>query len=296
MRVPCALPGGRLDARSGHPISFLVLIVRVSTALLAAILGIVQGLTEFLPISSTAHLLIGERLLGFDDPNSVFTEMIQLGSIVAIVWLFRQKVIDVVLGLPTRPEARRFAWLLVIGVLPALVAGAVASDFVESVLHKSVTTIAVAFIMGGIAMLLVERFVTRVRTRSVDATTPQQALGIGLYQVLALVPGVSRSGATIVGGMLMGLDRGTAAEFSFFLAMPTLAASFAHSLWQVRHHITADRGIELTIGFVMAFLASAAVVRPFLGYVRRAGFAPFAWYRILAGTALLVAVLAGWMV
>jgi undecaprenyl-diphosphatase len=268
----------------------------VSTALLAALLGIVQGLTEFLPVSSTAHLLIGERLLGFDDPNSVFTEMIQLGSIFAIVWLYRRKVLDVVMGLPTKPEARRFAWLLVIGVIPALVVGAVASDFVESVLHKSVMTIAVAFILGGIVMLLVDRAVKRPRTHSVDDTTPQQALGIGLYQVLALVPGVSRSGATIVGGMLMGLDRGTAAEFSFFLAMPTLAASFAHSALQVRHHITADRSVELVIGFVMAFVASAIVVRPFLSYVRRAGFAPFAWYRIVAGVALLVALLAGWMV
>ena len=267
----------------------------MSTVVLAAILGIVQGLTEFLPVSSTAHLLIGERLLGFDDPNSVFTEMIQLGSIFAIVWLYRQKVIDVIAGLPNKPEARRFALMLVIGVIPALAAGALASDFVESVLHKSVTTIAVAFILGGIVMLVVEWYGLQARTRSVDDTTPKQALGIGLYQVLALVPGVSRSGATIVGGMLVGLDRGTAAEFSFFLAMPTLAATFAHSALEVRHHITADRSVELAVGFVMAFLASAVVVRPFLAFVRRAGFAPFAWYRIVAGTALLVAVLAGWM-
>ena len=166
----------------------------MSTALLAAILGIVQGLTEFLPISSTAHLLIGERLLGYADPNSVFTEMIQLGSIFAIVWLYRQKVLDVVLGLPSKPEARRFALLLSIGVIPALAAGAVLSDFVESVLHKSVTTIAVAFVVGGIIMLIVERAMTRPRTHHVDDTTPMQALGVGLAQMLALVPGVSRSG------------------------------------------------------------------------------------------------------
>ena len=268
----------------------------MSIWLQAALLGIVQGITEFLPVSSTAHLLIGERLLGFTDPGSVFTEMIQLGSIFAIVWLYRQKVIDVVVGLPSKPEARRFAFLLVIGVIPALVAGALASDFVEAVLHKSLTTIAVAFILGGVVMLAVERYGLRARTRSVEDTTPKQALGIGLYQVLALVPGVSRSGATIVGGMLMGLDRGTAAEFSFFLAMPTLAATFAHSALEVRHHITTDRSVELAVGFVMAFLASAVVVRPFLAFVRRVGFAPFAWYRIVAGIALLVAVLAGWMV
>ncbi len=262
---------------------------------LAAILGIVQGLTEFLPVSSTAHLLIGERLLGFDDPGSVFTEMIQLGSIFAIVWLYRRKVLEVITGLPTSPAARRFALMLVVAVLPALAAGALASDFVESVLHKSITTMAVAFILGGVAMLVVERMIARPRTRSVDDTSTGQAFGIGLYQVLALVPGVSRSGATIVGGMLMGLDRPTAAEFSFFLAMPTLAATFAHSLLELRHQITADRSAELVIGFVMAFVASALVVRPFLAVVRRRGFAPFAWYRILVGAVLLLGVATGWI-
>lgn len=257
-------------------------------------LGVVQGLTEFLPVSSTAHLLIGERLLGFNDPGSVFTEMIQLGSIFAIVWLYRRKVMEVLTGLPTRPEARRFALMLIVAVLPALIVGGLASDFVESVLHKSVTTMAVAFIAGGIVMLVVERFASRPRTRSVDETSMGQALGVGLYQVLALVPGVSRSGATIVGGMLVGQDRPTAAEFSFFLAMPTLAATFAHSLLQLRHQITADRSVELAIGFVMAFVASAIVVKPFLGIVRRMGFAPFAWYRILAGIVLLVGVTRGW--
>jgi undecaprenyl-diphosphatase len=260
----------------------------------AFILGTVQGLTEFLPVSSTAHLLIGERLLGYADPNSVFTEMIQLGSIVAIVWLYRAKVLDVVAGLPSRPEARRFALMLIIAVVPALAVGAVASDFVESVLHKSLTTIAVAFVLGGIVMLIVERYVLHPRTRSVDDTSIAQAFGVGVWQVLALVPGVSRSGATMVGGMTMGLDRPTAAEFSFFLAMPTMAATFAHSLMELRHQISAARVSDLVIGFVMALVASAVVVRPFLGFVRRRGFAPFAWYRIVVGLLLLAAVAAGW--
>lgn len=263
--------------------------------LAAALLGVVQGLTEFLPVSSTAHLLVGERLIGFADPGSVFTEMIQLGSILAIVWIYRAKVAEVVTGLPTRPEARQFALRLVVAVIPALVAGALFSDFVESVLHKSLTTIGVALVAGGLAMLWLERRVTQGGAGSVDEMSSRQALGVGLYQVLALVPGVSRSGATIAGGMLMGLDRPVAAEFSFFLAMPTMAAAFAHSLLEVRHQITADRAGELAVGFVMAFLASAFVVRPFLYYVRRVGFAPFAWYRIVAGIGLLAAVAAGWM-
>lgn len=265
------------------------------TWLNAAILGIVQGLTEFLPISSTAHLLVGERLLGFQDPGSVFTEMIQLGSILAIVWLYRRKVVEVVLGIPTSADARRFAAMLVIAVVPALVAGALAADFVESVLHKSLTTIAVAFIVGGGVMLMVERMAAVARTRSVDDTSTGQAFGIGMYQVLALIPGVSRSGATIIGGMLVGLDRSAAAEFSFFLAMPTMAATFVHSLLELRGQITADRTLELAVGFVMAFVASLVVVKPFLAAVRRRGFAPFAWYRILTGIVLLVAVSAGWL-
>jgi undecaprenyl-diphosphatase len=267
----------------------------VSTALQAAILGVVQGLTEFLPISSTAHLLIGERLLGFADPGSVFTEMIQLGSIFAIVWLYRRKVFGVLFGLPNSPDARRFAVMLAVAVAPALVAAVFAADFVESVLHKSLATMAVAFIVGGVVMLVVERAGTRAKTHTVDDTTMGQAFGVGLYQVLALIPGVSRSGATIVGGLLMGLDRPTAAEFSFFMAMPTLTAAFAHSLLGLRDQITPDRLSELAIGFVTAFLASLVVVKPFMAVVRRMGFAPFAWYRILAGTLLLIALAAGWM-
>jgi undecaprenyl-diphosphatase len=271
----------------------------VPTWFQAVILGIVQGLTEFLPVSSTAHLLIGERLLGFDDPGSVFTEMIQLGSILAIVWLYRGKVLDVVTGLPSRPQARRFALIVVIGVLPLLVVGALASDFIETVLHRSFVTIGVAFILGGIVMLLVDRAAMRqsnrrTETDSIDDISVRQATGIGLGHVLALIPGVSRSGATIISGLLAGLDRPTAAEFSFFLAMPALAAAFAHSLLEVRHQITADRATELVIGFVMAFLASLVVVKPFLAVVRQRGFAPFAWYRILAGIVLLAGVAAGW--
>ena len=265
------------------------------TWLQAAFLGIVQGLTEFLPVSSTAHLLVLARLIGFEDPGSVFTEMIQLGSILAIVWLYRAKVLEVLAGLPNQPEARRFTVKLIVAVAPALVAGALGSDYVETVLHKSLRTMAVAFIVGGIAMLLLERFGTRPRTRTIDGVTVRQALGIGLCQVLALVPGVARSGATIIGGMLMGLDRPTAAEFSFFLAMPTMAAAYAHSVIEMRHQISADRGLELVVGFVMAFVASAVVVEPFLTVVRRRGFVPFAWYRIVAGVLLLAALAAGWI-
>lgn len=259
----------------------------------AALLGAIQGIAEFLPISSTAHLLIGERLLGFDDPGSVFTEMIQLGSIMAIVWLYRQKVWEVVAGIPTRPEARRFAVTILAAFAPAILAGLVASDYVEAVLHKSVRVIALAFVAGGGVMLAVEGRRRRPSVTRIDDTSLAQGFGIGLFQVLALVPGVSRSGATIVGGLLVGLDRASAAEFSFFLAMPTMAAAFVHSAIELQHQVTVDRLAEVSVGFVTAFVASLIVVKPFLGYVRRVGFAPFAWYRIVVGLALLAALSGG---
>jgi undecaprenyl-diphosphatase len=265
------------------------------TYLQAAILGVIQGLTEFLPISSTAHLLIGGRLLGHDDPGGVFTVMIQLGAILAVVWLYREKIMSVVFGLFSRPEARHFAIMLFVAFLPAVVLGFLLGDYVASVLYDSPIVFAWAFIIGGIVMLIVER---AVRTPSVDAadrTPMMRALGIGLFQTLALVPGVSRSGATIVGGLLMRLDRAAAAEFSFFLAMPTMAAAFVYKLWEVRDHLAPERAGEIAVGFVMAFIAALVVVRPFLRFVSRSGFAPFAWYRIVVGLMLLAAVGRGWL-
>lgn len=263
--------------------------------LTAALLGVVQGLTEFLPVSSTAHLLLAERFLGFDDPGGVFTVLIQLGAILAVIWLYRAKVWSVVAGLPTDPAARRFALLVLLGCLPALVAGALFSGYVKRVLYYSPIVIGVAFVVGGLVMLAVERLRPAASVRQIDAMPFGRALGVGLCQVLALIPGVSRSGATIVGGMAMGLERTTAAEFSFFLSMPIMSAAFAHDLLEVRHVLSADRALEISIGFVMAFLAALVVVRPFLRFVGRAGFAPFAWYRIAAGTALLLAAGGGWL-
>jgi undecaprenyl-diphosphatase len=260
----------------------------------AALLGVVQGLTEFLPVSSTAHLLIGARLLRFDDPGGVFTVMIQLGSIVAVMWLYRTKILHVVRGLPSDPDARHFVVMIFVAFLPAVLAGALLSGFVKRVLYTTPAVIAASFIIGGVVMLMVERYRPAPTVLNADHTSLSKALGIGVCQVLALVPGVSRSGATIVGAMLMGLDRPAAAEFSFFLAMPTMAAAFAHDLLEARHHLSTERALEITIGFVMAFVASALVIKPFLAAVRRSGFVPFAWYRILAGVVLLAALALGW--
>jgi undecaprenyl-diphosphatase len=257
----------------------------------ALVLGIVQGLTEFLPISSTAHLKLGERLIGYDDPGGFFTVMIQLGSILAVMWLYRDKIIGTIAGLPTKPEARRFALLLIVAFLPALVAGFFLADFVKTVLQESIVVIAVAFIVGGMVMLLIERFRPAPTVLEAEKAPFTRALGVGIFQTLALIPGVSRSGATIIGGLALGLDRRAAAEFSFFLAMPTMMAAFVHDLLDLQTaNLATGRLVEIAVGFVAAFFAALVVVKPFLDFVSRAGFWPFAWYRIAFGAILLLLV------
>jgi undecaprenyl-diphosphatase len=262
------------------------------TLLIAATLGVIQGLTEFLPISSTAHLLLGGRLLGYEDP--VFTVMIQLGAVLAVMWLYRIKIVTVLTGLPKDPDARRFAFMIAAATVPAVVAGVLLKDFVLSVLYEdSPPLIATTFVLGGIVMLAVERYRPAPVVMNAEHTSLVRAVAIGGWQALALVPGVSRSGATIVGAMVMGLDRAAAAEFSFFLAMPTMVGAFGYELLDVRHEIAPERALEIGIGFVTAFLAALVVVRPFLRFVARSGFAPFAWYRIAAGLAIYAALWAG---
>jgi undecaprenyl-diphosphatase len=259
----------------------------------AALLGAVQGLTEFLPISSTAHLLLAERLIGFDDPDSAFTIIIQFGSILAVMWLYRAKIASVLRGLTGDRDAQRFVIMILVAFVPAVIAGLTFGKVVKEVLHASPRVFAWAFIAGGVVMLAVERFRPVPDVTTVDRTPVGRALVIGICQTLALIPGVSRSGATIVGGLLMRLDRKAAAEFSFFLAMPTMAAAFAKDLWDVRHQLSPDQAAEISVGFVMAFLAALIVVKPSLRFVSRSGFTPFAWYRIAAGIAILAALAFG---
>lgn len=259
----------------------------------AAILGIVEGLTEFLPISSTAHLLVGERLLGFSDPGGIFTVIIQFGAVLAVMWLYRAKILRVVAGLGSDRDAQRFALMLVLAFVPAAVAGVLLADFVKSVLYDTPLVFGLAFIVGGVVMLVVERFRPAPHVFDAEMTPAGRAFGVGVFQMLALIPGASRSGSTIVGGLLMGLDRPAAAEFSFFLAMPTMAGAFAHDLWEVRQDLAPERALEIGIGFVTAFLAALLVVKPFLRFVGRSGFGPFAWYRIVTGVLILAAVAAG---
>jgi len=260
------------------------------------LIGVVEGLTEFLPVSSTGHIILAEEVLGFQGPpGKVFEIVIQLGAILAVCFLYRQKILATAQGVLRRePVSLRFAAAIIVAFLPAAVIGVIAHKYIKSVLFNP-TVVAVALIVGGIAILIIERYAQRPRIKSLDEVDLKTAFYVGLCQCLAMIPGVSRAGSTIMGARVFRVDRATAAEFSFFLAMPTMAAAFAHSLMELRHQISTDRTMELVIGFVMAFVASLVVVKPFMAVVRRRGFAPFAWYRILAGVALLVAVAGGWL-
>lgn len=271
----------------------------MSVYLIAVLLGLLEGLTEFLPVSSTAHLIIAGALVGFDDPTGSFKVMIQLGAILAIVVVYFQKIWATVIGLPTKAEARRFAFGVVLAFLPAAVAGVALGDVVERVFLQGSASataaqiIASVLILGGVIMLAVERFRPEARVHSVDEIPVWKSLAIGCCQCLALVPGVSRSGATIVGAMLFGVERRAAAEFSFFLAMPTMLGAFTYSFWKNREALDFSQLGVIGAGFAAAFVAGLVVVRLFLGIVSKWGFAPFAWYRIGLGGVIFVLVGAG---
>jgi len=265
------------------------------TVLVALILGIVEGLTEFLPISSTGHLIVAGSLLGYTGERAkMFEIVIQAGAILAVCWEYRTRLFRVVTGLPNSPDARRFAVNLVLAFLPAAVLGLLFSKIIKRYLFAPIP-VALAFIVGAFIILWVERrqriAPSTVRIDSVDALRWSDALKIGFAQALALVPGTSRSGATIIGGMLFGLSRPAATEFSFFLAIPTLLAACAYELMRNRALLSLQDAQGLAIGFVAAFVAAFLCVRWLIRYVSRHDFVPFAWYRIAFG---LLIVLTAW--
>jgi undecaprenyl-diphosphatase len=264
-----------------------------SALLQAVLLGLLEGLTEFLPVSSTGHLILASELIGFTSEGSVaFKIAIQLGAILAVLVAYRHRFAAIAVGLVARePAAIRFTRNILLGFLPAMVVGVFAYSAIRALL-QSPTTVAVALILGGIAILLIERSITpRVQGRVEDMPW-KTAGGVGVLQCIAMIPGVSRSGATIMGGLLLGLDRKTAAEFSFFLAVPTMAAATAYALYKERALLSADDLGLIAIGFLTAFLSALVVVRWLVGFVARHGFAPFAWYRIALGSVALIWLLA----
>ncbi len=267
------------------------------TLLTAIILGIVEGLTEFLPVSSTGHLIVAGSLLGYvSEQAKIFEIAIQSGAMLAIVWEYRARFSRVLVGLPSQPAARRFVLNLAIAFLPAAVFGLLFGKYIKAVLFRPVP-VAIAFVAGAFVILWAERRQMArpeaVRVTDVDAMTGMDALKVGVAQAFALIPGTSRSGATIIGGMLFGLSRTAATEFSFFLAVPTLVAAGAYSLWKDRALLSAADLPIFGVGFVVSFLAALLCVRWLIRYVSRHDFVPFAWYRILFGAVVLITAWTG---
>jgi undecaprenyl-diphosphatase len=261
--------------------------------LIAIILGIVEGVTEFLPVSSTGHLILATELLGFDAEKwSAFNVIIQLGAIMAIVVLYWRTFWAVIEGLVHRNAMSwRFVRNILIGFLPSAILGFLLISKIELLLGNGLV-VAVAFILGGIAILAIERLVKQTPVVGVAEMPLKTVIGVGLIQCLSMIPGVSRSGATIMGGLSLGVERRTAAEFSFFLAIPTMFG--ATTLELLRHHDALLAGASgvgfrtVAVGFVISFVVAIVVVRAFVHYISRHGFAPFAWYRIVAGSVALV--------
>lgn len=258
----------------------------------AVLLGFLEGLTEFLPVSSTGHLLLAGHFLGFDSPGKTFEVLIQLGAILAIVCVYFQQLLHMVCALPSDAAVRRFAVALAIAFLPAAVLGALLHDFIKDVLFETPKLICIMLIIGGFVLLAVDRMTHSTRYTDVKDIPPSRAFGIGLFQCLALVPGVSRSGSTIVGGLLLGADKRTAAEFSFFLAMPTMTGAFALDFYKNWDRLHVADALPIGAGFVTAFLTGVVVVKYALDFIGRHGFAPFAWWRIAVGSLGLAALVA----
>ena len=260
----------------------------------AAIMGIVEGLTEFLPISSTGHLILAGSLLGFDDAKAqVFDIAIQTGAIFAVIAVYWERIRSTVAQLPSSRQARRFALNVFIGFLPAVVLGLLFGKFIKAHLFTPVV-VATTFILGGFVILWAEKRQARtVRVYSVDDMTPLDALKVGLVQCLAMVPGTSRSGATIIGGMLLGLSRKAATDFSFFLAIPTLIGAGVYSLYKERHLLSMADVPLFAVGLVFSFISAWLCVRWLLRYISSNSFVPFAWYRIAFGIIVLATAFTG---
>jgi undecaprenyl-diphosphatase len=261
----------------------------------ALILGIVEGLTEFLPISSTGHLILAGQLLGFnDEKGKVFEVVIQLAAILAVCWEYRAKIGNVIGGLRTQPDAQRFALNLVVAFMPAAVLGFLFSKMIKAYLFNAVS-VAIAFIVGGLVIMWVERRPQQPRLHQVEAMDWKDALKVGIAQCFALIPGTSRSGATIIGGMLFGLSRKTATEFSFFLAIPTMFAATAHEALKYHSLFSAQDIPMLAVGSVVSFISAFFAVRGLLRFVSSHNFMVFAWYRIVFGIVVLATYYFGWV-
>ena len=264
------------------------------TTIVAALLGLLEGLTEFLPVSSTGHVLLAGHFLGFESTGKAFEVVIQLGAILAILGVYAKKLIALFAAAPRDPQARQTIYSVAIAFAPAVVIGIMAHDFIKTVLFESPFLIAVRLVLGGVVLVVLDKLPLTERYDDAMRFSLGMSLKIGFIQCLAMVPGVSRSGATIVGAMLLGANKRAAAEFSFFLSMPTMAGAFAYDLYKNRDVLSAADLNTIAIGFVFAFIAAVLVVRGLLAFVSKHGYAVFGWWRIIIGTVVLLAIAAGY--
>ena len=252
--------------------------------LIAIFLGFIEGLTEFIPVSSTGHLVLLIEGLNFPTPpGKVFEVFIQIGAILAVMVLYRQKILKTIVGIPNDPAARKFALNVIIASIPAVIFGFAFHNFIKETLYNPIV-IATTLILGGVIILLFEKKFKQPVIETMDDITPRQAFMVGLCQSIALIPGVSRSGATIMGSLALGLSRGAATEFSFFLARPVMFGAVAYDFYKNWDDLLAypQKGL-MVAGLMASFLTALVVVKMVVGFVSRHGFAPFAWYRIALG-------------
>ena len=255
-------------------------------ALKAATLGVVEGLTEFLPVSSTGHLIVASHLLGYGSPQ--FDIAIQLGAILALTWAYRERLIQLLLDTTTRPAARMFVLKILAAFVPAAIVGLLLNDFLETLFRPGI--VATSLIAGGLIILVIDGPRRFRGLADLELMTMRQAVLIGIGQTVSMIPGVSRSGATIVTGLLVGLDRRAATDFSFLLALPTMYAATLYSLWKGRETLAGEMGLGMVVGLFTAYVSALIVIHAFLRFVQTNSLRPFGWYRIAAGLAVL-----GWL-
>jgi undecaprenyl-diphosphatase len=256
----------------------------------ALVLGLLEGLTEFIPVSSTGHILLAGHFLGFESTGKAFEILIQLGAILAILTVYSARLLKMARDFPRDARTRRFVLGVLIAFLPAAFFGVIGHGFIKTVLFETPKLICVMLLLGGVVLLWIDRLELKPKYQDVMQFPLSLCLKIGLFQCLALIPGTSRSGSTIVGALLMGTDKRSAAEFSFFLAMPTMAGAFAYDLYKNRDVLSAADLPVIGVGFVAAFVMAVIVVRYLLDYVSRHGFALFAWWRLIVGAVGLAAL------
>jgi undecaprenyl-diphosphatase len=264
--------------------------METQTIVEALLLGLLEGLTEFIPVSSTGHILLAGHFLGFHSTGKAFEILIQLGAILAILSVYFRRLWQMLIDLPRDRLTRHFVLGILIAFLPAAIIGALAHDFIKTVLFESPRLICIMLILGGVILLLVDRMKLTTVYRDVERFPLRLYLQIGLFQCLSLIPGTSRSGSTIVGALLLGVDKRAAAEFSFFLAIPTMVGAFAFDLFKNRNVLTSADLPIIAIGFVAAFVSALFVVRFLLDYVSRHGYALFGWWRLAVGIVGLAAL------